>query len=120
MNVDQLDLIFYDICGIDVQMPPMYGKWTNEYKKMSYSRWAIEELETFILKKISPRRTGSIKEFCDIIHEFIKNMSRYSKKNPNTGQIFQYASETASDILDVLYDMKGGETNYEQQLWFSC
>lgn len=116
MIVDRLDLIFYDISGIDVRMPPMYGKWTNEYKKMSYSRWAIEELKTFILKKISPRRTGSIKEFCDITQEFIENMSRYSKKNSNTSQIFQYASETVSDILDVLYDMKRGEINYEQQL----
>lgn len=106
MSIDQLDLILYDMYRMDVWMPPLFGKWTDEYKKTSYSQWAVDELREFIAEKIYPRRDGTVAEFCKITHEFMMKMSRYSRVNPNTSQIFQCACTMAADILDLLHAMK--------------
>ena len=37
MSIDQLELILYDMYHMDAWMPPLFGKWTEEFKKSSYS-----------------------------------------------------------------------------------
>ena len=37
MSIDQLDLILYDMYRMDAWLPPLFGKWTEDYKKASYS-----------------------------------------------------------------------------------
>ncbi len=106
MSIDQLDLILYDMYRMDAWMPPLFGKWTDEFKKASYSQWAVDELRDFIAESIYPRTSGSIDEFCKLTLEFMTKMSRYSKVNPKTHQIFQSASNMAADILDLLHAME--------------
>ncbi len=105
MSIDQLDLILYDMYRMDAWIPQLYGKWTDEFKKASYSQWAVDELREFIAESIYPRTSGSIEEFIKLTHEFMMKMSRYSRVNPKTSQIFQSASAMAADILDLLHAM---------------
>ncbi len=51
MSIDQLELILYDMYHMDAWMPPLFGKWTEEFKKSSYSQWAVDELRDFIAEK---------------------------------------------------------------------
>ena len=97
MSIDQLELILYDMYHMDAWMPPLFGKWTEEFKKSSYSQWAVDELRDFIAEKIYPRTSGSIDEFCELA---------YSKVNPRTSQIFKSAGNMAVDILDLLRAMR--------------
>lgn len=106
MSIDQLDLILYDMYHIDAWLPPLFGKWTEDYKKASYSQWAVDELRDFIAERIYPRKEGTIDEFCELTDEFMMKMSRYSRVNPKTRQIFQTASNMAADILDLLNTME--------------
>lgn len=106
MSIDQLDLILYDMYRMDVWMPPLFGKWTDEFKKASYLQWAVDELRDFIAEQIYPRREGSIEEFCKLAHEFMMKTDKYARVDPNTSQIFQSASKIAADILDILQAMK--------------
>ena len=106
MSLDQLDLILYDMYHIDAWLPPLFGKWTEDYKKASYSQWAVDELRDFIAKQIYPRREGYIEEFCKLTHKFMMKTVKYARVNPKTSQIFQSASNMAADILDLLHAMK--------------
>lgn len=60
MSIDQLDLILYDMYRMDAWLPPLFGKWTEDYKKASYSQWAVDELRDFIAERIYPRKEGSM------------------------------------------------------------
>ena len=31
MSIDQLDLILYDMYRMDAWLPPLFGKWTEDY-----------------------------------------------------------------------------------------
>ena len=106
MSIDQLELILYDMYHMDAWMPPLFGKWTEEFKKRSYSQWAVDELKDFIAERIYPRTSGSIDEFCELAHEFMVKMFAYSKVNPRTSQIFKSAGNMAVDILDLLRAMR--------------
>ena len=84
MSIDQLDLILYDMYRMDAWLPPLFGKWTEDYKKASYSQWAVDELRDFIAERIYPRKEGSIDEFCKLTHEFMMKTAKYARVNPNT------------------------------------
>lgn len=71
MSIDQLDLILYDMYHMDAWLPPLFGKWAEDYKKASYSQWAVDELRDFIAERIYPRKEGPIDEFCKLTHEFM-------------------------------------------------
>lgn len=106
MSIDQLDLILCDMYQMDACTPPLFGKWTEDYKRTSYSRWAVDELENFIAKRIFPRANGSLDEFCKLTHEFMTKMERYAHVNRGTCIIFQTASQMAADVLDLLQAMR--------------
>jgi len=106
MSIDQLELILYDTFQMDAWMPPLFGKWTEEFKSASYSQWAVDELKEYIAQKIYPRTSGSIEEFCAYTHAFMMKMAEYSRVNPKTCQIFQSASNMAAEVLDLLRAMK--------------
>lgn len=106
MSIDQLELILYDMYQMDAWMPPLFGKWRDEFKKASYSQWAVDELKDFIAEQIYPRTSGSIDEFCKLTYEFMVKTTQYSRVNPQTSQIFQAASSMAADILDLLRAMQ--------------
>lgn len=106
MSIEQLEMILYDMYQMDAWMPPLFGKWKEEYKKASYSQWAVDELKDFIAERIYPRTYGSVEEFCKLTREFMMKTAKYSRVNPKTSLIFREASEMAANILDLLNAMK--------------
>ncbi len=106
MSIEQLRLILCDMYQMDLWYPPLFGKWSDEFKKASYSQWAVDELIDYIAEQIYPRTCGSVEEFCKLTHEFVMKMSHYSRVNSKTSQIFQCASSMAADILDLLHAMQ--------------
>ena len=106
MSIDQLDVILYDMYQMDLWYPPLFGKWSDEFKKASYSQWAVDELLDYIAERIYPRTYGTVSEFCKLTHEFMMTTERYSRVNPKTRQMFQTANNMAADILDLLHAMK--------------
>lgn len=106
MSIEQLKLILCDMYQMDLWYPPLFGKWSDEFKKASYSQWAVDELVDYIAEHIYPRTYGSIDEFYELTHKFIMKTAHYSRVNPKTSQIFQCASAMAADILDLLHAMQ--------------
>lgn len=106
MSIEQLQLILYDMYQMDAWLPPLIFKRKEEFKKASYSQWAVDELKDFIAEQIYPRTSGSIDEFCRLTCEFMAKTVQYSRVNPQTRQMFQAASSMAADILDLLLAMK--------------
>ena len=106
MSLDQLELLLYDMYQMDAWLPPLYGWWKEDYKKASYSQWAVDELKEFIAERIYPRTSGPVNEFCKLTSEFMKKMAEYSTVNPKTRIMFESAYEMAENILDLLRAMK--------------
>ena len=106
MTINQLELTLYVLYVMDTCMPPSYGKWLNEFKRVSYSQWALEELVEFISKEIYPRTEATLAELCDITYKFMVKMEKYSRVNMRTNLIFRTAAETVEDVLDLLMSMK--------------
>lgn len=106
MSIEQFDLILCDLYRVDKWLPPLFGKWIDEYKETSYSLWAIDELRDFIVKRLFPRTEGSIEEFSNLTYEFMTKMSKYSKVNPKTNLMFQTAKQMASNVLELLQAME--------------
>lgn len=106
MSIEQLERVLYGMYQMDTWMPPLFGKRKEEYKKASYSQWTVDELKDFIAERIYPRTYGTIKEFCNLTHEFMSKTAEYSRVNPKTSLIFREASEMAANILDLLNAMK--------------
>lgn len=108
MSIDQFDLILSDMYRIDAWLPPLFGKWMDDFKRTSYSKWAIDELEEFISKQIYPRTDGTIDEFYELTEKFKIKMSRYSNVNPKARKIFQSAVYMAENIMDLLQALSQG------------
>lgn len=106
MSIEQFDLILCDLYQIDIWMPPLFGKWMEDYKEASYSLWAVDELRDFIAARLFPRTEGTVEEFSKLTYEFMMKMSRYSKISPKTHLIFQTAKQKASDVLELLQAME--------------
>ena len=106
MSIEQLRLILCDMYQMDLWYPPLFGKWSDDFKKASYSQWAVDELLDYIAEHIYPRTNGSVKEFCTLTHEFMMKTAKYARVNPNTSLMFRSASEMAANILDLLRAME--------------
>lgn len=106
MSTEQFDLVLYDMYCADAYLPPLFGKWIKEFKKASYSHWAVEELRDFVALKMYPRTCAPISEFCEYVTEFADKMFQYAEINPSMDIIFQTASDTAADVLDLLEALK--------------
>lgn len=106
MSIEQLKLILYDMCQMDLWYPPLFGKWSDEFKKSSYSQWAVDELVDYIAEIIYPRSSASIDEFCQFTYGFMIDTAKYARVNPRNCLMFQTASDIAADILDLLRAMR--------------
>ena len=106
MSIEDLEQLLYDMYQMDVYMPPLFGKWKDEFENISYSLWAVDELKDYIAQRIYPRTYGSIEELCNLTHEFMVKMTRYSRMNPNTYWIFYCAESMAAAIMELLCAMK--------------
>lgn len=106
MSIEELNRFLYDMYQMDICMPPFFGMWKDEFENLSYSVWAVNEVENHIAQRIYPRTYGSIDEFCELTKEFISKTKRYTKINPETKHIFQIANDMAINILDLLEAMR--------------
>lgn len=106
MSIDQFELIIYDMFQMDAYMPPLFNKWEEEFKRASYSQWAIGEIINYIIKRLYPRTSGTVDEFYIFTQDFMEKMSRYSQVNPQTSKIFRAARDISDNILDLLQAMK--------------
>ena len=80
MSIDQLELILYDMYHMDAWMPPLFGKWTEEFKKKQlFTMGCRRAPEILSPKKYIREHQGSIDEFCELAHEFMVKMFAYSK-----------------------------------------
>ena len=108
MSADQFDLLLYDTYCADFYLPPVFGKWKIDFKRASYSHWAIKELRDFVVQQFYPRTVGSIEEFCQYVTKFADTMFGYMRlsRTEENSMIFQTASDTAADVLDLLEALK--------------
>lgn len=105
MSVEQFNRILYDLYSMDTRMPPLFGKWTEEFKRASYSQWAVDELKYFVKSRIYPRDGGTVEEFRKAVQDFATKMKQYSAVNPQTELIFMEGERMAVNVLDVLSAM---------------
>lgn len=105
MSIEQFKLILCDMYQMDVWFPPFF-KWKTEFRKTSYSIWAVDELERYVTDRLYPRKNGTIDEFIRFTSEFINKTRAYSKINPKTNVTFSIAQNIATDVLELLHAMK--------------
>ena len=106
MSIEEFERLLYDMYQMDVCMPPLFGIWKDEFENISYSVWAVNEVEKYIVERIHPSTYGSVDEFCELTREFIAKTTQYSKMNLENQQIFQAARNMAINILDLLEAME--------------
>lgn len=78
---------------------PGLGMSRDWFKRVSYRRWAADE----IIKDI--RESGDMPPIL-VVENFIRKMKNFSCRNHKTSIIFSVAQEMAEGILDLLIAMK--------------
>jgi hypothetical protein len=105
MSITQFEWLLRDTYEFDLCAPKSTFPITD-FKDISYLRWAIDELEEYILCRLYPGIDDSIEGFIDIITDFVEEMDTYSRLNPQTSKMFSIARDTGSDICESLIAMK--------------
>lgn len=104
MSIEQLDLLLCDTYQMDAWFP--FGwKWKKELEKSSYSVWAIDELERYIVGRLYPKKSGTVEDFIIFVGDFRRMMDRFSKINPDNNFMFSVAADISTDVLDLLHAM---------------
>lgn len=98
MPVSDLCLMFADY-AMDIQLPKDIPKYRENFKNTSYSKWAVNELQMYIIRKKYQSPITSTKEF-------IKLMDNFSKRSKKDKLIFSISKAIAVDVLDILNAMK--------------
>lgn len=99
MSISDLRLLFADYT-MDMQLPKDIPKYRENFKNASYSKWAVNELQTYIIRKQYQSPIASTKEF-------IKLMDGFAKKSRKDDQpIFFIAKAVATEILDIFNAMQ--------------
>lgn len=99
MRISDLHLLFADY-AMDMQLPKDIPKYRENFKNASYSKWAVNELQMYIIRKQHQSPIVSTKEF-------IKMMDSFAKKSRKDDQpIFFIAKVVATDILDIFNAMR--------------
>lgn len=98
MPISELRLLFADY-AMDMQLPKDIPKYRDNFKNASYARWAVNELQMYIIRKSHQPPIDSVKEFINLMDEFMK----LSKKDK---PIYSIAKSVAVDVLDIFDAMK--------------
>lgn len=97
MPISNLKLMFADY-AMDIQLPKDVPKYRDNFKNACYSKWAVNELLFYIIRKKEQSPIESTKEF-------IKTVDLFSKKTKKDKAIWSIAKYVATDILDIFYAM---------------
>ncbi|MDO5397808.1 MAG: hypothetical protein Q4G33_07740 [bacterium] len=98
MSESNLRLIFADY-EMDIQLPKDIPKYRDSFKNACYSKWAVNELMLYIMRK---KEQSPIKS----TEEFIKMVDAFSKKTEKDKAVWSIAKYVATDILDIFYAMQ--------------
>lgn len=96
MSDEQLDLIFQDYL-MDMKDPCLQWK-KDRFMQSSYSRWAVQELLTFVKQHKDMKPINAIELF-------IHKMDEYACANSKNSYIFSVAHDIAEDIYDIFLAM---------------
>lgn len=96
MSDEQLDLIFQDYL-LDMKKPCLQWK-KDRFRQSSYSRWAVQELLTFVKQHKDMKPINAIELF-------IHKMDDYACANSNNSYIFSVAHDIAEDVYDIFLAM---------------
>lgn len=97
MPISNLRLMFADY-AMDIKLPKDVPKYRDNFKNACYSKWAVNELLIYIIRKKDQQPIKSIEEF-------IKMVEFFSKKTEKDKAIWSIAKYVAADILDIFYAM---------------
>lgn len=104
MCVDQLRLIFADYV-MDLELPTLgLGKWRGEFERISYSRWAAEELYNYLIGNCCDVKI-TLEEAINRTLLFLERLKCY--KHFKKKFAFDAAIKVATDILEEFTQMKG-------------
>lgn len=79
------------------------NEWPNsEFQKMSYSRWAVDEILTLIRDHPQWSPVRAVEEFRKTVTEYYNIPTHHD----DVRKIFNIAMSTASDISDILTAMQ--------------
>ena len=98
MCEERLRIIFSDYI-YDYNFPSYSIKTKNRFERISYAKWAVEELLSYIMRHDPTDPVATIKGF-------IAEMTRFSKRNARTAKAFSVARYIAEDILDIFLAME--------------
>lgn len=106
MNIYQLKMILSDMYTMDSSFPLLIFRNTETFETVSYTIWAVDELEQYIVKRIYPLTDITIDELIDIINEFTNRMYNHYQINMNKYKMFFIAGSVGADVRDVLLAMR--------------
>lgn len=98
MPISMLRLVFADY-AMDIHLPKDIPKYRKIFHDACYSKWAVNELLMYIIRKkeLSP---------IEATKDFIKMTDMFFKKNKRDKHIWLIAKYVAIDILDILYGIR--------------
>ncbi len=97
MSISNLKLLFADY-AMDIRLPKDIPKYRDNFKNACYSKWAVNELLLYIIRRKEQSPIESTKEF-------IKMVNFFSKKAKKDKTIWIIAKYVATDLLDIFYTM---------------
>lgn len=106
MDLDQFDMLLYDMYQMDAGYPPNLWRYRENFEKESYSQWALEELKDYIKRAVYPQNYVSIDELIEFSEQFIRKMLIYSLKNKKQYELFSISKRMAENVRDLLLAMK--------------
>lgn len=112
MQVSNLKLTFADYI-MDMQLPKDIPKHRDKFNNICYTKWAVNELLMYIIRRKDQTTIAAIKEFID-------KMDMFSSINKKDGSMFFTAKCVAEEMLSILYCNKPlreeflNEKNYEK------
>ena len=97
MPVSNLKLMLADY-AMDIRLPKDTFQYRDNFKNACYSKWAVNEVLLYIMRKNEQSPIESTKEF-------IKMVNSFSKKSKKDKEVWSIAEYVATDILNILYAM---------------
>lgn len=102
MTIKQFKLMLCDSFVMDMYVPPLDKAHMNDFRKMSYAQWALDELANYISKAITPHSACSVSTLIKLTNEFRLKMQLYSVDYPQTYLIFNTAYVMSNSVLELL------------------
>lgn len=97
MTISSLRLVLADYT-MDIKLPKDIPKYRSNFKNACYSKWAVDELFLYIIRKKEQSEIDSAKEF-------IKMADSFSRNTQKDKIMWIIAKHVAEDVLDIFYAM---------------